>query len=228
MPAQPRRESSLRARPRRLGVPAGLGSLALAALVGTACGSRGPLDDTPFAAPDASVDAAPTAAPSAPPAIPEAGPPVPIGPDLPPIVDCGLCLAQQCGQPILGCVTDPSCQRAFQCVLSTCGGKFDPTCVLQCAKTEPQGALKLLSIFGCITGQCGEDCTDILSQLGGGIPGIPGTPGTPVDAGRRDGGGRDGGPSFAPDTPATPEHGREALERAFSAWPELVTPARTP
>lgn len=183
-----------------------------------ACGSRGPLDDTPYGSgADAATDTTATPLPLPPPL--DGGADGPTGPELPPIVDCGLCLASKCGQPILSCVTNPTCQQAFQCVLSTCGASLDPACILGCAKTSPAGALQLLSIFQCVTAQCGPNCGEVLGQLGGGgIPGVPGTPTPGRDAGRPR---PDAGPASVPG----PREGREALERAFSAWPELVTPS---
>lgn len=197
----------------------------VAAITAAACGSRGPLDDTPYggegadAAASADVSATPTPIP-----LPlDAGADGPTGPDLPPIVDCGLCLASECGQPILACVTNPTCQEAFQCVLTSCGGALDPACILGCAKTSPAGALQLLSIFQCVTGKCGPDCGEVLGQLGGGLPGVPGTPGRDAGAPPRPDAGRPPPPAV----PARdPRDGRDALERAFSAWPELLTPSR--
>ena len=198
-----------------------LGALGILCLTAAACGSRGPLDGSEAID---SLDAAP------PPPVPTTTGTLsdastkPPGPDLPPIVDCGICLVGECGQPILSCLTNAPCQQAFQCVITKCGAGLDTKCILGCAQSSPQGALQLLSIFQCVTGKCGEDCTDILSQLGGGLPGGGG--------GGGGGGGppppvpRDAGPPKA--LPGAPEgqKGRIALERAFSAWPELFTPAR--
>jgi hypothetical protein len=91
------------------------------AVLASACGSRGPLDDysdldastaADVAAGDvvvadavdatSSVDAGREAAPSP--------------------IDCGICLFTQCSQNIIGCVTNPSCQKAFQCVITECAG----------------------------------------------------------------------------------------------------------
>lgn len=206
-------------------LPALLPALAAVAVTAAACGSRGPLDDTPYgggAGPDASTsaDASPTPTPIPLPL--DGGADGRTGPDLPPIVDCGLCLASECGQPILACVTNPTCQQAFQCVLTTCGAALDPACILGCAKTSPAGALQLLSIFQCVTGKCGPDCGEVLGQLGGGLPGVPGTPGRDAGPPPRP----DAGPPPPPGVPFREPGGREALERAFSAWPELLTPSR--
>lgn len=200
--------------------------LLLSAAPAAACGSRGPLDG---ADPATEADAAPLPS-STGTIVPIDAAPTSTGPDLPPIVDCSLCLIGECSQPIVQCVTSPTCQAAFQCVLTQCGAGLDTACILGCAQGSPQGALQLLSILQCVTGKCGEDCTDILSQLGGGLGGGGGNPPPPTrDAGPvppRDAGPppRDGGPPrpFAQPTPRT----REAIERAFSPWPELVTPSR--
>jgi hypothetical protein len=199
-----------------------VGSLCFASLLAAACGSRGPLDsDGVIGATDASVEAAPTSTTT----VPDAGPDARTGPDLPPIVDCGICLIGECGQPILSCVGNAPCQRAFQCVITECGGSFSGSCVLQCAAKEQQGALQLLGILQCVTGKCGADCTDLLGGLGGlgGSGGSGGgTPPTPRDGGPR--------PAFAPrgvdETVPSGRDNRAAFERAFSAWPELLTPAK--
>lgn len=195
-----------------------LGSLCFASLLAAACGSRGPLDsDGVVDVADASVDASPTTTST----VPEAGPDARPGPDLPPIVDCGICLVGECSQPILSCIANASCQRAFQCVITECGGNFSGSCVLQCAAKEQQGALQLLGILQCVTGKCGDDCTDVLGGLGGlGGSGSGGGGGTPPPT-------RDGGrPGFSPEGASGARDNRAAVERAFSAWPELLTPAK--
>lgn len=210
----------------------GLFALGFVSIAAAACGSRGPLDgvDSPTGTtPDAQAPVPTTTT------IPDAAPPKPTGPDLPPIVDCGICLIGECGEPILSCVTDPSCQAAFQCVLSECTGGIDSGCILKCAQSSPKGAIQLLGILQCVTGKCGEDCTDILSGLGGLGGGGGGGP-TPRDAGlptpRDAGPPRDGGaiPGILPQRPDArePARTRAAIERAFSAWPELVSPQTAP
>lgn len=198
--------------------------LACFSVAGAACGSRGPLDGADPLAPSASTSDAAPPTPTVPP--PDAAP-RPTGPDLPPIVDCGICLVGECADPILACVTDTACQQAFQCVVQECGGGIDGSCILKCAQASPQGALQILSIFQCVSGKCGEDCTDLLSllgNLGGGGGGGGGT---------RDAGSppppRDGGaiPGALPESPEARARGRAVVERAFSRWPELVSsPAR--
>src|SRR5438067_6535433 len=35
---------------------------------------------------------------------------------LPPLVNCGQCIATNCGQQIVACITNPACSQALQCV----------------------------------------------------------------------------------------------------------------
>jgi predicted small lipoprotein YifL len=161
-----------------------LASLLVAAAF-VACGSRGPLDfevvyDTPdtstvdvsadaTATTDAKSDARPDAAGET-------------GPNLPPIVECGACLVQSCGQQILACFQSPSCREVFSCVTQNClaGGAPDPSCLFKCAQSDPQGGVEVLRIFQCVTQKCGDDCAGLLGGLGGGGGG-----GGPRDAGTR-------------------------------------------
>jgi len=153
----------------------GLGALAVAA-----CGSRGPLDldvgaidvdaSATVDASDANADVAISDAP--------ADAPVETGPDGNPLVNCGQCLAQQCGQQILMCLTDTTCRTTLQCVAQMClgggGGGLNPQCALGCAGGDPGKLGGILALFTCVTQKCGADCTSALGGLGGG--------------GRRDGG----------------------------------------
>ncbi len=152
---------------------------AVSAFVSSACGSRGPLDidvinviesgDGGQATSDASVDAlvdapqapardAPADAPRDATAKKEAG-----------LVDCGLCVVQQCGAPILACVQSAVCRSTLQCAATTClkGGAPDLACVLTCAKGDSTTLQQLVGVFGCITVKCGNDCTSVLGGLGG-------------------------------------------------------------
>jgi len=176
------------------------------------CGSRGPLDDATNVTLDAAPEAEPTveasiveeaAAPQATDAgRRDAGP-----------VACGLCVISTCGDMILSCIQSEACRAVFQCVATTClagggsggGGGLDPVCLFQCAGQDPSGALGVLSVFQCITGECGADCGSVLGGLGGGLGGDKG-PG---------GGGKGPGGDGAP----------ESLRELFSPWPELFTPA---
>jgi hypothetical protein len=184
----------------------------LAAALG-ACGSRGPLDDDIIlVSPDSGViDSGGTDAisvvDSAPP-VDAAPPPVDAGTGL---IQCGTCVASQCGTDVTTCLTDPACTAIIQCVGTTClgglggggggGGGIDPSCFLTCASSGGSGAGEALGIFQCITGDCGQACGGLLGGLGGG--GFP--------------------------DPAPPPVHQTAAERraifadAFSAWPELTS-----
>jgi hypothetical protein len=81
-------------------------------------------------------------------------------------------------------------------------------CLLQCAGEDPAGALGMLSIVKCITGQCGQDCGSVLGGLGG-LGGFGGSGGSSSG-----GGGKGSSP--------------EAFREIFSPWPELFSPATQP
>ena len=185
------------------------GAAATAALGG--CGSRGPLDEatsvTLDAAPeaeaivDATVEETDALTPDA--ARRDAGP-----------VACGLCVIGSCGDMLLSCIQSEGCRGVFQCVATEClagGGGVNPLCLFQCAGDDPAGALAVLSVFQCVTGQCGDVCSSLLGGLGG----LPGGGGGGV------GGGGGGGGGGGDGLPAAPE----AFRELFSPWPELLTPA---
>ncbi|MBX3212261.1 MAG: hypothetical protein KF850_09535 [Labilithrix sp.] len=186
---------------------------ATALVAGGGCGSRGPLDE----ATNVTLDAAPEAEPAPLDAAPEAEPPRDAGREAGPVA-CGICVIRTCGDTILSCIQSESCRAVFQCVASTClggGGGLDPMCLFQCAGQDPAGALGVLSVFQCITGQCGADCGSLLGGLGG----LGGSSG-----GGSSGGGSSGGGSSGNGAPA--ELSPEAFEALFSPWPELFTPIR--
>lgn len=187
----------------------------LAAVLG-ACGSRGPLDDDLVTITDSGVvdtgivDANVTdviVVDSAPPVV-DAG----TG-----LIQCGTCVAQQCGTDVTTCLTDPSCQSVLTCVATTCfnlgglgggeggggggggGGGLNPACLLGCTGSGGSGVGEALGIFQCITGSCGNECGGLLGGLGGlGGGGIPDP------------------------APPSPRINQSAMyENAFSAWPEL-------
>lgn len=183
------------------------------ALAAPACGSRGPLDDGVIVV--AAADAAPEADLS------DAGPAEDAAPEAAAvdagreagILDCGICLVQQCQQPIVSCIGSTDCRAAFQCVIQTClsgGGGLDPTCLLGCASKSSQGALQVLQIFTCVTQQCGPDCGALLGGLGG-LGGGGGGGG-----GRGGGGGGGGGGAGGLQS-------RPPIAEAFSRWPELFS-----
>lgn len=197
---------------------AGATTFGLACVVfASACGSRGPLDDELFFdASAADVASADVVVPT------EDAAPVDAGRDAPPSpIECGICLVGQCSQNIIGCVTDPGCREAFQCVITDCagiggggggggGGGFDPACLLKCAAADPAGALQVLQIFQCVTGKCGDDCGPLLGGLLGGGLGGGGFPG----GGGGSSGSSGGGKQYTP--------AQRQFAKAFSHWPELT------
>jgi hypothetical protein len=141
-----------------------LSSCAVAAGLLFACGSRGPLDDEPQAlaedggAPDAprSLDAA-TDAPAEAGTVPrEAGP-----------AACAECVLTTCTPRILTCLQSSPCAAIFQCILTTClrSGGVESSCVLGCAARDPVGALQVLGIVQCLSGDCRSACP-VLGNLG--------------------------------------------------------------
>jgi predicted small lipoprotein YifL len=150
-----------------------LASLLVAAAF-VACGSRGPLDfEVIYDTPDTStVDVAVDGATSTD-ARTDARADGQTGdarPDAPPIINCGACLIQSCGQQIFGCIQSAGCREVFQCVTQQCigGGSPDPNCIFRCAQEDPQGGVEVLRIFQCVTQKCGEDCAGLLGGFGGG------------------------------------------------------------
>ncbi len=119
------------------------------------------------------------------------------GPDGNPLINCGQCVAQNCGQQVIACVTDPSCRTTLQCVIQMClggTGGVNVQCALMCGGGDIGKLGPILGVFTCITGKCGADCASALGGLGGG-------------------GGRDAGRR------QPPRHGD--TNPMFSAWPEL-------
>ena len=177
----------------------------LAAVLG-ACGSRGPLDDDIILINADSgvidsgvIDSAPVVD-SAPPPISDAAIDTGTG-----LIQCGTCVAEQCGTDVLTCITDPACQTILQCVGTTCfggAGGFDPSCLIGCAGGGGTGVGEALGIFQCITGSCGNACGGLLGGLGGLGGGIP---------------------DPAPPSPKSAAQKHAIFEEAFSAWPELTS-----
>jgi hypothetical protein len=107
---------------------------------------------------------------------------------------------RECGQTALQCVQSTSCRTVFQCVATTClSGGLNPQCLFKCAGSDPSGALAALSVFTCVTGSCGSDCTAVLGALGG----LGGGGGFGGGGGKRE---------------------QREFEQLFSPWPELLTP----
>ena len=145
-----------------------------------ACGARGPLDievirevadagtsadvmlDVPGETTDVSahdvladvIDAAPEA----------------MGPDGGPLVNCGSCIAQNCGQQVITCIMSTSCRTALQCVVQSCltGGMPSLQCLGGCTGSDPTTQQDVLMVLGCIIGTCGSQCAGALGGLGGG------------------------------------------------------------
>ncbi len=187
-----------------------------------ACGSRGPLDDFPTTTSlDAGTDAlvsvdSGSGEDSAPPSVDAA---VDAGSGL---VQCGTCVAQQCGTDVAACLGDSACRDVIQCVTTTClglggtggggggGGGIDPTCLLGCSSGGGAGVGEALGVFQCLTSDCGTACGGLLGGLGGlgGFP-MPAPPSLP-SGGKHD---------------VSAE--RAMYQSAFSAWPELLSTETT-
>jgi hypothetical protein len=150
------------------------GSSALGLLV-AACGARGPLDDDAPLDAGAGADAAVVNAADATPDVPDASA-ADAKPEGGSIIECGTCLIGQCSKDILGCVQDTACRTTLQCVATDClsSGSPDPACLFKCASGDTKGALKIFTIFTCVTSTCGPDCGSVLSGLLGGLGGLGG------------------------------------------------------
>ena len=159
-------------------------SLAVFAAVSVgACGSRGPLDiEIVGTSADAGLDAAVPLTDAADDVAPPDAAPADAGHEAS-LIDCGTCLAQQCGPQILKCVQSTTCRTTLQCAVQQCfaGGNTSPACLLQCTDGNPAGLIPLIGIVTCVTNKCGADCTSVLGGLGG------------LGGGGIGGGGRDGG-----------------------------------
>ena len=117
-----------------------------------------------------------------------------------PLVNCGQCVAQNCGTQVLTCITDTACRTTLQCVVTMClggTGGVNIQCAVACGGGDIGKLGPILAVFSCITGKCGADCASALGGLGGG--------------------GRDAGNRQPPN--------RSDANQMFSAWPELCVPA---
>ncbi len=124
-------------------------------------------------------------------------------------VNCGVCVVQNCGAPVLKCLQDMACRTVLTCVTQTClaSGKLDPACLLTCAGSDPSAAIEALQIVQCLTGKCGGDCGGILpGGLGGMQPAPMNGSGRILDESER----------------------RAMVDGAFSAWPELTSHPTAP
>lgn len=201
-------------------------SASLVAVVLAACGSRGPLDDAAVTAAEAGATetgSSTTEDATTPTPTPTADAGADAEKEGGSIIECGSCLFTECSQGILACVQDPACSATFQCVVSDCltGGSPNPACLLKCAGS-PQGALKIFTIFQCVTQTCGGDCGDLLATILGGLGGLGGGGGGGgADAGK-DAGKTDGGNKLAAEPDVDGERARRNMIGAFSRWPELL------
>ena len=162
-----------------------VGTSLAAATVVSACGSRGPLDIIVVeqSASDASTDVRAESAVEASSEasdgptdaiadVVDAAPDTAMPPDGGALLNCGTCLVQTCGTQLLTCVTSTTCTAALQCVVTTCltGGTPDITCLGGCTNGDATTQQQLLSVLGCILGNC-PSCTSALAGLGGGLGG---------------------------------------------------------
>ncbi len=160
------------------------------------CGARGPLDIVVVEAQlDAAVDVTPGVDAQAPVDAPVTEAAGPAGFDAGGLVNCGACLAQQCGSQVFSCLTASACQTTLQCAVTMCisGGAPNIGCVLQCANGDMQALGQLTGLFGCVTSNCSQ-CIGALGALGGGgggssSGGDSGTPGGGTGGGAPGGGG---------------------------------------
>jgi len=158
---------------------------ALALLLATACGSRGPLDVDVIVieagaasvepGQDAGVGAGDTGSPSGADASSD-GAPGDGGREagrfdsgFGPIVDCPVCIGQSCGTQLGACFQSPSCRTTLQCAFTSCvagdgggAGGFDPACILRCANGDLVALQQIFAAFQCVTQSCGADCASVL------------------------------------------------------------------
>jgi predicted small lipoprotein YifL len=131
-----------------------------------ACGSRGPLDDTPVG--DAGRDTS-TLDASSNDAAADVVTPVDAGSDAPPNpIDCLQCVQKSCGTKLVDCLQDVDCRGILQCAAQKClsGGALDPKCLSTCANGNLGGLAQAFSAFQCVTSKCGDQCLPLLGGLG--------------------------------------------------------------
>ncbi len=190
-----------------------LGCVVSVVTVSTACGSRAPLDfelynnsslsalDGATVGPDGAVNPDPDGG---------VGPRKDTGPDGNPLVNCGSCVATQCGPTVLTCVTNTGCRDVLQCAMLNClQGGLDPTCLFKCASGNPGGALQAAGVIQCVTTNCGDSCLSAFGGIGGGI------------------GGGGGGGGRMPESSNLEERQvqRDAVCEMMSPWNELTCSA---
>ena len=181
--------------------------------ISTACGSRAPLDFELYDQDGGGVltaDGSPVGPSGSDggPIGPDGGP-VKVdggGPGIPdtgiPAVNCGVCIASNCGQNVVTCVANTGCRDVLQCAMLNClQGGLDPTCLFKCASSNPSGALQASAVLQCVATSCGDSCISAFGSGSGGPGGISGGGGgggggngggAPRDGGGGNGGGRGG------------------------------------
>ena len=143
-------------------------ALVMGSIVLAACGSRGPLDDSPadFASQDASLGADVSFTGDA----HADSSPTPIDSGLPDTspspIACAQCIGQSCSMQVQTCLQNTACRNLLQCAAQKCAmnGMFDPQCVAQCANNDFQAIQQAFAVIQCINGKCGSQC---LALLGG-------------------------------------------------------------
>lgn len=148
--------------------------VALLAAAASACGSRGPLDDTPYV--DASADATtlPATPDAAPPVALDASVPDAVAPEAGPIeraLECATCLGEECGAGVAECLANDGCRSGLLCAATQCLGGTAGTlpCLMECSKLAGDGSNLLLATLQCVFQTCGDTCSGVL-------PGGPQTP----------------------------------------------------
>jgi hypothetical protein len=149
-------------------------AVVVASAIMAACGARGPLEVVVEQEPDAGAIPAPNDAQARPvgTAAPEAG----VegggleggGLDGGALLSCGTCLAQHCGMQLYACFASTTCRTTLECAATMClsGGMPSLGCVLGCANGDPASLTQLVGLLGCVTGNCGSQCTSLLGTLG--------------------------------------------------------------
>jgi hypothetical protein len=169
--AQPMTYLSSRTAKRGIAFAAMAGSLVLA------CGSRGPLDGTPY--PELGASSGVTSSTSSStsggtsssgnnstsgePRVDGGGPRRDGGSSGSGIVQCLSCVNTSCRDELSGCLMDRDCSAALQCTLSTClgggaGGMVDLQCAFACAKGDIGVVQKLAGAAQCPLQNCPNEC----------------------------------------------------------------------
>ena len=206
--------SRIRAALVRAAICVSVGAIAVAV---DACGARGPLDFELYAGADSSTDASTSGDGALVDAADAVAPKDVIADvrrdssDSGSPINCGTCIASQCGGLLTQCMANPQCLTVLQCVLFNCaaGGTPNQQCLLGCAAASPSGAIQAFGVFQCLTLTCGPDCAGLIPGLGG-------------LGGGGGGGGRGGGQIGM--QPAQNEYNEERARMNRSNMCELLEP----